>query len=127
MAKKGSPYLMQVIDDTLDALHGKLEENNVSVKHATLKMIGDVVDFSGPRRLTYAFYRSLSKQLNRTVEEEDLARILQPKMLGTVLVMPGRSFAVSANTYLPEDEAQLLPQLVEHHYAGTWKNDHCGE
>jgi alpha 1,6-mannosyltransferase len=127
MAKKGSPHLMQVIDDILDTLHLKLEENNVSVENATLKMIGDVVDFSGPRRLTYAVYRSLSKQLNRTVDEEDLARILQPKMLGTVLVMPGRSFAASANTYLPEDEAQLPPQLVEHHYAGTWKNDHGGE
>jgi alpha 1,6-mannosyltransferase len=127
MAKKGSPHLMQVVDDILDTLHAKLEENNVSVENATLKMIGDVVDFSGPRRLTYAVYKSVGKQLNRTVEEGDFASILQPKMLGTVLVLPGRSFAASSNTYTPEEEAQLPPQLVEHHYAGTWKNDHGGE
>jgi alpha 1,6-mannosyltransferase len=127
MAKKGSPHLMQVVDDILDTLHTKLEENNVSVKNATLKMVGDVVDFSGSRRLTYAVYKSLGKQLNRTIGEEDLAHILQPKMLGTVLVLPGRSFAASANTYTPEEETQLPPQLVEHHYAGTWKNDEGGE
>jgi alpha 1,6-mannosyltransferase len=118
---------MQVVDDILDTLHGKLEENNVSVGNATLKIIGDVVYFSRPRRLTYAVYRSLSKQLDRTVEEGDLAQILQPKMLGTVLVLPGRSFTASANKYTPEDEAQLPPHLVEHHYAGTWKNDNRGE
>jgi mannosyltransferase OCH1-like enzyme len=127
MAKKGSPHMMQVIDDIFETLHEKLEENNVSVENATLNMIGDVVDFSGPRRLTYAVYRSLSRQLDRTIAEEDLARILQPKLLGSVLVMPGHSFAASANNYSPEEAAQLPPQLVEHHYAGTWKNDHGGE
>jgi alpha 1,6-mannosyltransferase len=99
-----SSHLMGVVDDIFDTLHTKLEENNVSVKNATLKMIGDVVDFLGPRRLTYAAYKSLGKQLNRTIGEEDLAHILQPKMLGTVLVLPGRSFAASANTYSPEEE-----------------------
>jgi alpha 1,6-mannosyltransferase len=123
MARKDPPHLMQVIDDILDTLHAKLEENNLSVENATLKIMGDVVDFTGPRRLTYGVYKSLGKQLNRTIEGGDLAEILQPKMLGNVLVMPGRSFAASLNTYTPEEEAQLPPQLVEHHYAGTWKND----
>jgi alpha 1,6-mannosyltransferase len=127
MARKDPLHLMQVIDDILDTLHAKLEENNVSVENATLKIMGDVVDFTGPRRLTYGVYKSLGKQLNRTIEEGDLAEILQPKMLGDVLVMPGRSFAASSNTYTPEEEAQLPPQLVEHHYAGTWKNDDGGE
>lgn len=127
MAKKGSPHMMQVIDDIFDTLHEKLEENHVSAENVTLNMIGDVVDFSGPRRLTYAIYRSVGKQLNRTVEEKDFARILQPKLLGTVLAMPGHSFAASSNKYTPEEREQLPPQLVEHHYAGTWKNDHGGE
>jgi alpha 1,6-mannosyltransferase len=127
MAKKGSPHMMQVIDDIFETLHEKLEENNVSVQDATLKMVGDVVDFSGPRRLTRSVYKSLSTQLNGTIGEDDLSHILQPKLVGNVLVMPGRSFAASANTYTSEEEAQLPPKLVHHHYAGTWKNDHGGE
>lgn len=127
MSKKGSAHMMQVIDDIFETLHQKLVEHNVSVENVTLEMMGDVVDFSGPRRLTTGVYKSLSKQLNQTIGEDDLSKILQPKLVGDVLVMPGRSFAASSNTYTEEEEAQMPPKLVQHHYAGSWKNDKGGE
>ncbi|KAF1917447.1 nucleotide-diphospho-sugar transferase [Ampelomyces quisqualis] len=127
MAQAGSPHMMQVIEDILEIIHEILEENKVSVENATLAMMGNVVDFSGPRRMTHGIYKSLGKQLNRTIEESDLNQILQPKLVGDVLIMPGRSFAASANTYKPEEAEHLPPKLVTHHYAGTWRNDHGGE
>jgi len=127
MSKKGSTHMMQVIDDIFETLHQKLVEHNVTVKDVTLEMMGDVVDFSGPRRLTTGVYKSLSKQLNQTIGEDDLSKILQPKLVGDVLVMPGRSFAASSNTYMEEEEAQMPPKLVQHHYAGSWKNEKGGE
>ncbi|KAL5116268.1 hypothetical protein ACEQ8H_005826 [Pleosporales sp. CAS-2024a] len=127
MARKGSPHLLQTIDDTFEALHQKANENHVSVGNVTMKMMGDVVDFSGPRRLTFAIYKSLSKQLKREVVEGDMSKLLQPKLVGDVLALPGRSFAASTNRYTPEEEAKMPPKLVIHHYAGSWKNEHGGE
>jgi alpha 1,6-mannosyltransferase len=127
MSRPKSPHLMQVIDDILSALHQKLDEHNTTIPNATLTMIGDVVDFSGPRRLTFGVYKSLGKMLNRTVDESDFRAILKPKLLGDVLVLPGKSFAASSNTYSEEEEGVLGPRLVTHHYAGTWKNEKGGE
>ncbi len=118
---------MQIIDDILYTLQSKMSDGNFTIEEATLENIGDVVDFTGPRRLTFSVYASLGRQLNRTVGVNDMKEIYQPKLIGDVLVMPGRSFAASANTYTPEEEPLLPPQLVQHHYAGTWKNDHGGE
>lgn len=127
MAKPKSPHMMQVIDDIFQTLREKTIEKNLAVENATVVLLGDVVDFSGPRRLTRSIYTSLSKMLNRTVGAAEMQEILQPKLVGNVLVMPGRSFASSANRYTPEEEKLLPPSLVTHHYAGTWKNDHGGE
>lgn len=127
MSKPKSPHMMQVIDDILYTLREKMRIGGFSIEEATRENIGDVVDFTGPRRLTFSIYASLSKQLNRTVSVDDMKQIYQPKLIGDVLVMPGKSFAASSNTYRPEDELRLPPKLVQHHYAGTWKNDHGGE
>lgn len=127
MSRPGSPHMLQVIEDMLEAIHQKMDEHKVSVGNITLQMTGDVVDFSGPRRMTNGILKSLGKTLNRTVSPDEMAALLQPKLVGDVLVMPGRSFASSSNTYKPEEEESLPPKLVTHHYAGSWKNDHGGE
>ncbi|CAO2658467.1 Nn.00g061900.m01.CDS01 [Neocucurbitaria sp. VM-36] len=127
MAKPRSPHMMQVIEDIMQTLHEKAHETKVPIENTTLAVIGDVVDFSGPRRLTRSVYKSLSTMLNRTIGSADMQEILQPKLVGDVLVMPGRSFAASANRYKPEEEKELPPKLVTHHYAGAWKNNYGGE
>ncbi|KAF2276651.1 uncharacterized protein EI97DRAFT_449987 [Westerdykella ornata] len=127
LAKPGSPHMWQVIVDILDSLSTTMASNNVTIGNLTLSMVGDVVDFTGPRRLTNSIYKSLGKTLKRTIGEKDMSKLLQPKLVGDVLVMPGRSFAASSNRYTKEEEAQLPAALVTHHYAGSWKNDHGGE
>lgn len=89
-------------------------------------MMGDVVDLTAPRRLMTIIFRSLEKKL-KTINPTEVHSILQPVLLKDVLILPGRSFAASANKYTPEQEALLPPQLVTHHYAGSWKNDKGGE
>jgi len=56
---------------------------------------------------------------------QNISNLLEPKLIGDILVLPGFSFALSSNHYT-EDQKQG-PPLVKHHYAGTWKNDHGGE
>ncbi|CAE7002672.1 hypothetical protein PTNB73_10301 [Pyrenophora teres f. teres] len=127
MAKPHSPHILQVIDDLIDAIEDTKEKHKVTVDKIALDMIGDVVDFSGPRRLTYGILKSLKRQLNREIDGKEIRKIYQPKLVGDVLIMPGYSFAATQNTYQPGDELKMPPKLVQHHYAGTWKNKNGGE
>jgi mannosyltransferase OCH1-like enzyme len=125
MSKPKSPHIWQVIEDILDALE-LIESNHMPINLITLDVTGDVVNFSGPRRLTRSIYKSLGKILNREIGEDDMSNIIHPTLIGDVLVMPGRSFAAEVNMY-EEEETQLPPKLVTHHYAGAWKNEQGGE
>lgn len=129
MARPGSPHMLTVVEDIVDALHNVMKEHQVGIGNVTLSMTGDVVDFSGPRQLTTGVFKSLRHTLNRTVSPDEAKEILQPMLLGDVLIMPGRSFAALANDYSGKGEGSglLPPQLVTHHYAGTWKNEQGGE
>lgn len=129
MARPGSPHMLTVVEGIVDALHSVMKEHQVSIGNVTLNMTGDVVDFSGPRRLTTGVFKSLGHTLNRSVSPDEAKEILQPMLLGDVLVMPGRSFAASVNDYSKKGGGSglLPPQLVTHHYAGTWKNEQGGE
>ena len=123
MAKPGSPHILMVIDDILEGLREKTKEHNVMVNDLTLDMIGDVVDLTGPRRLTRSVFKSLELILDERIDDRNISGLLSPKLISDVLILPGYSFAASSNQY----EGTHGPALVTHHYAGTWKNEHGGE
>jgi alpha 1,6-mannosyltransferase len=123
MAKPGSPHMSMVIDDILDALREKTRQHNVTIAGLKFDMIGGVVDLTGPRRFTKSVLKSLDLMLNGTTADRNISYLLEPKLIGDVLILPGYSFASSSNTY---GEVQG-PALVTHHYAGNWKNEFGGE
>lgn len=123
MAKPGSPHISMIINDILEGLHEKTKEHKVTVADLTLDMIGDVVDLTGPRRMTRSIVKSLELLLNDIIDDRNISCLLEPKLISDVLILPGYSFAASSNHY---DEEQG-PALITHHYAGTWKNEHGGE
>lgn len=130
LARPGLPYMMTAIEDILRSLHDVASRNNVAISNVTLGMVGDVVDFTGPRRLTRSVFKALQQTLNATDAEfrpveESTWFITEPKLVADVLVLPGFAFASSMNTYEKTDV--VGPPLVTHHYAGSWKNDHGGE
>ncbi|PVI01354.1 glycosyltransferase family 32 protein [Periconia macrospinosa] len=127
MAKPGSPHMLQVIEDITASLRGIMEKQEIPIQNVTLTMTGEIVDFSGPRRFTNSVIASIGKSVNRTIKLDEISQLLQPKQIGDVLILPGVSFAASANTYTDEEKEQLPPKLVTHHYAGTWKNPEGGE
>lgn len=86
---------MTVIGGIVDALHEVMEKEHVSIGNVTLNMTEDVVDFSGPKRLTTGVFQSLEDMLNRTVGPDEAKEILQPVLLGDMLVVPGHSFAAT--------------------------------
>lgn len=130
LAKPGLPHILMVIEDILQRVRDVSRTNRVRVAGLTMPMVGDVVDFTGPRRLTESVFKSLQKTLNATDAEfspleESTWFIREPKLLGDVLILPGFSFASSSNFY--DDTDAIGPPLVTHHYAGSWKNEHGGE
>ncbi|KAK3336314.1 hypothetical protein B0T19DRAFT_35517 [Cercophora scortea] len=128
MARPGSPHLWTVVDDIVRGIQDKTAEHSVTVAGLRLDMVGEVVDFTGPRRLTRGVLKSLAHTLNVTaIDHANITHLVEPKLVGDVLILPGYAFAASANTYDEKLRDGLGPELVKHHYAGTWKNKNGGE
>ncbi|TVY45970.1 putative glycosyltransferase [Lachnellula subtilissima] len=125
VAKPKSPHMLTVVEECIEALHEKSREHNMGIPDLKLNMLGDIVDFSGPRRLTRGILKSLSTILNTTVGNDEIAHVSEPRLIGDVLVLPDYSFANSMNQ---EHGDKISGQvLVTHHYAGSWKNEFGGE
>ncbi|KAL9115491.1 MAG: hypothetical protein Q9227_000812 [Pyrenula ochraceoflavens] len=125
MARPGSPHLLMVVDDILEAFHARSSEFNVTIADLTWTMVGDVVDLTGPRRMTGSIMKSLKATLGDAFNEDSVTALSEPKLVGDVLILPGYSFALSSNHYKQEETQE--PVLVTHHFDGSWKNEHLGE
>lgn len=123
MAKPASPHIWTVIEDILGDIRNLVQKRNVTVGELKMDMVGDVVDFTGPRRFTNGILKSLGSMYNATLD--DIKDLMEPKLAGDVLVLPGHAFARTSNKYA--EGMVVPPSLVTHHYAGSWKNDHGGE
>lgn len=134
LAKPGSPHMLTAIEGVLQGLHDVAAENGVDVAGitATPPMMGDIVTFCGPRRMTRSIFQSLQRMLNMSEDEFRAVELstwfaVEPKLVGDVLILPGYAFARTMNFYDETVSASLGPPLVEHHYAGSWKNDKGGK
>ncbi|KAJ5571158.1 hypothetical protein N7535_004818 [Penicillium sp. DV-2018c] len=123
MAAPGSVHLLMVIDDIVEAIRGRMEVYGVDVGELTVEMAGSVIDLTGPRRLTRSVLKSLGVVRNETVDIKSISNLLEPVLVEDVLILPGYSFASTANVYANETG----PALVTHHYAGSWRNENGGE
>ena len=128
MAKRGSPRMWAVVEDILQTIRDAMAANNVPASGLTLEMMGDVVDFTGPRRLTRSIVRTLAQTRDTTDDAilDEIQYLPQPKMVEDVLVLPGWAFSYSSN-HFEKDLDEVPGPYVLHHYAGSWKNDKGGE
>lgn len=110
-----------VINGIVEGMRKKTEEHNVSVPDL---IIGNIVDFTGPRRLTTGVFKSSEVTLNHATDIKSISNLTEPRLISDVLILLGYSFAASMNHY---EENQGGKSLVIHHYAGSWKNEHLGE
>lgn len=123
------PYLETAIEDIVSEFRDISAEKNTPISSLDLSMVPDVVDFTGPRRLTRSVYKVL--EANRTKDEfreQVESKVFfnkEPQLVDDVLFLPGYSLAASMNTY--DAGVVVGPPLVIHHYAGSWKNTHGGE
>ncbi|KAH6646642.1 initiation-specific alpha-1,6-mannosyltransferase [Truncatella angustata] len=125
MAKQKSPHLLTVVEDCLEYLAQKAKEYNVGIHDLKLNMIDDIVDVSGPRRLTRGVLKSLSKKLNEEIGNNEISHVSEPRLIGDLLVLPDFAFANSMNQQYGDKKSGQV--LITHHYAGSWKNTNGGE
>lgn len=134
LAKPGTPHMLTAVNGLLKGVLDVARDNEVDVAGitATPPMMGDIVTFCGPRRMTRSIFESLQRTLGMSdaefqAVEKSTKFILQPKLVGDVLFLPGYAFSRTMNFYTEKVTAGLAPPLVEHHYAGSWKNGKGGE
>lgn len=131
LAKKGVRKLLTVAEDVVQGMHELAAANNVTISGLNMEMVGDVVDFTGPKRFAKSVMKSIVDEESAKESGwggwEPYHELLEPKLAGDVLILPGYALAASYNSYEPEDQDRVGPSLVVHHYAGTWKNEHGGE
>ncbi|KAI1322846.1 initiation-specific alpha-1,6-mannosyltransferase [Xylariaceae sp. FL0255] len=125
VAKPRSPHLLAVAEDCLKNLSHTAAKHGISMGDLRLGMLDDIVDVSGPRRLTRSILASVSTMLNQTVGNDEISHTPEPRLIGDVLVMPDYAFANTMNMKYGDKESGRV--LVTHHYAGSWKNDNGGE
>lgn len=110
LAKPGLPHMQQVIEDIIEAVHITAALYKVPVAGLDMRMVGDVVDFTGPRRFTRGTLKSLQRSLGHEVDMAAISDIRQPKLVDNVLILPGFAFANLTNSY---DEGEVAgPVLV---------------
>lgn len=130
MAAPRSAHMMMVIDDLIEGVNQTATKHNIPISNLTMDMVGDVVDTTGPRRMTRSIHKSLQSQdmLGASHDEKDYWGITRPLLLADIIIMPGWAMAASMNKYenAPE-KIDIGRELVRHHYAGSWRNDAGGE
>lgn len=126
MSKPASPHIWTLIQDIIELIDDKKREQNLeSVGQLTPVTVGNVVDTTGPRMFTKSILKSLEQVLQEPMDRDSIKNLMEPKLVGDVMILPGYSFAAESNHYGAED--QVGPPLVTHHGAGSWKNEHGGE
>ncbi|CAG8256766.1 unnamed protein product [Penicillium olsonii] len=123
MARAGCVHLGVVIDEIVAAVRAMALMWGVGVEGLTIEMVGDIIDLTGPRRLTGGVLRSLETIRNEPVDMQSISSLMEPVLVEDVLILPGFAFAASSNNYMNESGVAL----VTHHYAGSWKNHRGGE
>jgi alpha 1,6-mannosyltransferase len=132
LAKKEVQHLLATAEDVVHAIADLASANNVTISQLNMEMVGDVVELTGPKRFAKSVMEGVEAAANANGGDgwqgwDPYHEILEPKLAGNVLILPGYALAASYNTYEEEDQDKVGPSLVAHHYAGTWKNEHGGE
>lgn len=114
MAAPGVRHLAIIIDAIIVDLNKLADSKGLPMSKLTFHMIDNVVDMTGPKRMTRTLVASLEKQLGQKIDDTNISRLKKPKLIGDVLILPTNAWA---NEF--ENEG---PKYVKHHYAGTWKH-----
>jgi len=123
MAKARTSHIATVLRYIVSQLEKSAIDYNTTISGLTMQTISDVVDVTGPKAMTRGIIQSLERETGLPVGRPNISNLHEPVLLQDVLVLPNAAFAATQAGF-PTDRG---PYLVEHHYAGSWKNDKGGE
>ncbi|KAJ5796125.1 uncharacterized protein N7518_004665 [Penicillium psychrosexuale] len=123
MTKPKTSHIVAVMKYIIDRLKASAAQYNVTIAQLNMTMISDVVEVTGPQAMTIALLQNLEKEMGVPFGRANITNIKEPTLFQDVLVLPNAAFS-SRQAGFPGDRG---PYLVEHHYAGSWKNVNGGE
>ena len=123
MSKPKTSHIVAIIKYVIDKLKASATQYSMTTAELNMTMIIDVVDITGPQAMTVALLQNLQREIRVPFGQANITDVKEPTLFQDVLVLPNAAFA-SRQAGFPEDRG---PYLVEHHYAGSWKNAYGGE
>ncbi len=125
MAKRGHPF-MQFVAETV-AMNllkvAKKQQRSLSTMELSYK---EVIDATGPRAFTEAFFAYASRATGSPVSYETATMLEEPKLIDDILLLPIRamSTAEADRTGVMGAHSSTWPAVIFHWSAGTWKKTH---
>ena len=125
MAKRGRPFMRFVAERVAMNLLKVAEKQQRSL--ATMELsYKEVIDATGPRAFTEAFFAYASRTRGSPVSYETATMLEEPKLIDDTLLLPIRamSTAEADRTGVTGAHSSTWPAVIFHWSAGTWKKTH---
>ena len=125
MAKRGHPFMRFVAETVAMNLINvaKKQQRSLSTMELSYK---EVIDATGPRAFTEAFFAYASRTTGSPVSYETATMLEQPKLIDDILLLPIRamSTAEADRTGVMGAHSSTWPAVIFHWSAGSWKKTH---
>ena len=125
MAKRGHPFMRSVAESVaMNLLNvAKKQQRSLSTMELSYK---EVIDATGPRAFTEAFFAYASRTTGSPVSYESATMLEEPKLIDDILLLPIRamSTAEADRTGVMGAHSSTWPAILFHWSAGTWKKTH---
>ena len=125
MSKRGHPFLRYVAEAVAHNLLeiARKQERTLSTMELSYK---EVIDATGPRAFTEAFFAYASKVTGTIVTYANATMLEEPKLVDDILLLPIRAFSTAEADRSDVEGAHSYgwPNVVYHWSAGAWKKTH---
>ncbi len=125
MCKAGHPFMRFVAESVARNLLEMARKQYRTL--ATMKLsYKEVIDSTGPRAFTDAFYAYASRVTRKKVTHKDATMLEEPKLIDDILILPIRAMSTAEAEREDVEGAHSpnWPAMVFHWSVGSWKSDH---
>lgn len=125
MAKPNQPFMSFLVRRVFENLRAMAEHRNTTLRHLELTSIQEVLETTGPGALTQALFDYATNITGFTVTYKALSKILDPVLIGEVLILPIHAFGAGHQVEWAGFEKDQSKVLVHHYFSGSWYADHA--
>lgn len=123
MSKPRNPAILRIINNVIKWLDDTAKAQNVEISEVTLNF-DNVLSGTGPSAFTAAVLAEMRVQTNQATEWGTFHNLIEPKLVGRILVLPVKRFAAGQG-HSNSGDLDSQEALVRHYYhASVWDSRH---